>query len=241
MYKNFILFALLFTSKYTFCQNKKAQILDLNNKIDSLSIVISSKLNEINSLQLENEFQSNEVSKLKLNLNNSNEFNKKLNSDILNLKDQIIALQKINDSLNTVNKLKSDSLVNNFLNVYWKIKYLDVIKDTYETKYALTLNLNNREIAKFILLIGEAAIDEENDGRNSWLTYSNKYSYVEIDTKFEYSFSFSNDNKIIVQYNISNWSESDGKFLTNDPLWKRVYSLDKSNKWVEIKCEGRGC
>lgn len=241
MTKYYIFIITLFISLDTYCQNRKEQILDLKNKIDSLNNIITSKSDIISSLKLENNNQISINSKIKSDLNNYNDSLKFYKSVILNLNNQLISLKDITDSLNLIIKLKNDSLEECIYNIFWQIKKIEVNKETEETKYLISINLNNKQIIKYYEYLSEGLFENEENGENIWTIYSNKFSFVIIDTKYEYSFFINKENKIIVQYKINNWSELEGKYLSADPLWKRYYSIDKNNLWKEVKCEGWDC
>ena len=236
-----ILIFLLFIGSKTYSQNKKEQILDLKNKIDSLSFIISTKSYLISSLQNEKDNLIDINTKLKSDLNSRNDSIIYFKSVIYKLNNQVENLHLLSDSLTLINKFKNDSLDNNYYNIFWQIKKIEVIKETEEIKYSISLYLNNKEITKYHESLSEALYGEEENGNNIWNVYSNKFSFVNIDTKYEYSFFINQENKIIVQYKINNWSELEGKYLSADPLWKRYYSLDKNNLWKEVKCEGWDC
>jgi hypothetical protein len=241
MNKFYILIVVLFISSKTYSQNKKEQILDLKNKIDSLSFIISKKSYLISSLQNEKDNLIDINTKLKSELNNRNDSIKYFKSVIYKLNNQVENLHLLSDSLTLIIKIKNDSLDNNFYNIFWQIKKLEVIKETEEIKYLISLYLNNKEVIKYYEYLSESLFGDEENGNNIWNIYSNKFSFVNIDTKYEYSFFLNKEDKIIVQYKINNWSELEGKYLSSDPLWKRFYSLDKNNLWKEVKCEGGDC
>ena len=232
----------LFLASTIFGQNKKEQIEILTNKVDSLKIVLSSerssnilKLNELNSAIIRLESQ---LSSLTTNISNVNtelqdiKIEKDQNQKELEFKQQEI------NKLQLQLKLKADSLVsikseklNNSKSLVSQPKVYLNYKISKIEKGQDARNLSNDEV-KINLYINDEIVDSYIDYGSGEFSKEDMALYLQSDmSQKTYQISILDEKNIVVTRILF----FDGN---ETQIWKRSYSINIENKWVETKCEG---
>ena len=232
----------IFHASTIFAQNKKEQIEILTNKVDSLKIVLSSerssnilKLNELNSAIIRLESQ---LSSLTTNISNVNtelqdiKIEKDQNQKELEFKQQEI------NKLQLQLKLKADSLVsikseklNNSKSLVSQPKVYLNYKISKIEKGQDARNLSNDEV-KINLYINDKIVDNYIDYGSGEFSKEDMALYLQSDiSEKTYQISILDETNIVVTRILF----FDGN---ETQIWKRSYSINIENKWVETKCEG---
>ena len=242
MMKLICLFSLCFSFNFVFAQNKKEQIEILTNRVDSLNLVLGSvrslnilKLNELNSAitRLETQLSSftTNISKLNTELQDIKKENEKNQKELEFKQQEINKLQSHlkfkTDSLVSLKSLKlnnSNSLVSQpkvYLN--YKISKIEKGQDAR--------NLSNDEV-KINLYINDEIVDSYIDYGSGEFSKEDMALYLQSDmSQKTYQISILDEKNIVVTRILF----FDGN---ETQIWKRSYSINIENKWVETKCEG---
>ena len=212
-----LLFTFILLSGVCFGQNKKEQLLSLNQSIDSLELVLSIARDNAakDILNLDNE-----INQLKTDVSSLQKTVSKVNKESDKLKKDLAELSKKNLELESKTPTR------------WDIEQLvPYVNEGEPVPYKFSLIKGNVNIAKYT---------EELDERLCYNTIKNNGNSIEWlfnDTYYEYLIKNASINSVSVQYNMYGWdSEGVNKVKTNK--WQRDYKKNSSGKWEEIKCAG---